>query len=91
MPRVIFEGWGEVEAEADQTLFDVCLDHDLPMETACGGFAACNSCRVLVLDGDLSPVEDIEEPFLEHPQHRLGCQARVLMGQVSCRPDPGDL
>lgn len=91
---VVFEGLegtsGPVEVEAlpGQTLLDVCLDHQLPMDTACGGFAACNSCRVLLVEGSLSPLDPIEEPFLDLPAHRLGCQARVV-GRARVRMDPG--
>lgn len=77
-----------VTAAAGSTLLEVCDNHGLPMETACGGFAACNSCRVLLVSGALSPMEDVEAPFLDAPQQRLGCQARVV-ADVSVRLDPG--
>jgi ferredoxin len=60
------------------------------MESACGGFAACNSCRVVVLDGELTPLLPEEEPFLDGPDQRLGCQARVAGGdRVAVRLAPG--
>jgi ferredoxin len=60
------------------------------MDSACGGFAACNSCRVDVLDGaeHLTPLLPEEEPFLDVPGQRLGCQARV-QGPVHVRLAPG--
>ncbi len=89
MPRVEFLDLGRVvEAPVGATLLEVCDDHGLPMETACGGFAACNSCRVRVLSGVLSEVEDVEDPFLDDPGQRLGCQARVV-GDVVVRLEPG--
>jgi ferredoxin len=89
MPRVEFVDLGRVvDAPAGATLLDVCDTFGLPMECACGGFAACNSCRVRVIEGDLSPLEDVEEPFLDAPDQRLGCQARVV-GPVRLRLDPG--
>ena len=89
MPRVEFADLGRVvEAPSGVTLLAVCDDHGLPMETACGGFAACNSCRVRVVSGTLSPLEDVEEPFLDDPGQRLGCQARVA-GDVVVRLEPG--
>ena len=87
MPTVTFEDLGRsVDAHRGQTLLEVCDAHALPMETACGGFAACNSCRVRVVSGDLSPLDPVEEPFLDDAHQRLGCQARVL-GDVSVRLD----
>lgn len=89
MPRVEFVDLGRtVEAPLEATLLEVCDAHGLPMETACGGFAACNSCRIRVVEGSLSALEDVEEPFLDAPDQRLGCQARVV-GYVRVRLDPG--
>lgn len=78
--RVTVEGYGEVLAESGQTLLEMCEEHAIPMECACGGFAACNSCRVDVLTGaeGLSPRREEETHFLEHEGQRLGCQAEVL-------------
>ena len=73
---------------AGATLLEVCEQNGIPMESACGGFAACNSCRVRVMRGELSPMEDVEEPFLDTPDQRLGCQARVV-GDVVLVMDPG--
>ena len=52
MPRVTFEDLGaSVIADVGSTLLEVCDAHGLPMETSCGGFAACNSCRVRLVRG----------------------------------------
>ena len=89
MAKVTFADLGRtVEAAPGRTLLEVCDANGLPMETACGGFAACNSCRVRVLAGELSPLEDVEEPFLDDEGQRLGCQARVV-GDVTVRLEPG--
>jgi ferredoxin len=89
MVQVTFADLGRsVDAAPGVTLLELCDTHGLPMDTACGGFAACNTCRVRVLDGALSPVEEVEEPFLDAPDQRLGCQARVV-GPVTVCLDPG--
>lgn len=89
MPAVCFEDLARtVEGALGQTLLDVCDTYGLPMETACGGFAACNSCRVRVMEGPLSPLDEAETPFLDRADQRLGCQARVV-GPVRLRLDPG--
>lgn len=75
-------------AAPGQTLLEVCDEHGIPMETACGGFAACNSCRVRIVSGQLSEVDDAERAFLDGPGQRLGCQARVT-GDVVVELDPG--
>lgn len=90
MPRLTVEGFDPVDAPPDSTLLEACDAAGIPMETACGGFAACNSCRVEVLSGTLSEVDPLEEPFLDLPTHRLGCQARLEAGDVAVRLDPGD-
>ena len=89
MPNVCFEDLGRtVTGSVGETLLAVCDASGVPMETACGGFAACNSCRVAVLAGELEPLEEVERPFLDRADQRLGCQAR-LVGDVTVRLDPG--
>ena len=87
--RVEVVGFEPVTSDGGETLLEVCDRTGIPMETACGGFAACNTCRVRVVSGDLSPVDELEEPFLDLEEHRLGCQATVL-GDVRVLLDPGD-
>jgi ferredoxin len=72
------------------TLLEACEAVDVPMESACGGFACCNSCRVEVLSGydNLSSQSEEEAPFLDGPGQRLGCQAAVL-GAVHVVLAPG--
>ena len=82
------EGHGDARAAVGETLLEVCERADFPMDMDCGGFAACNSCRVRVVSGVLSAVDEVEVPFLDEPSHRLGCQATVL-GDVRVVLDPG--
>ena len=90
MPRLVVQGRGEVDAPAGATILAACDQGGIHIETECGGFAACNSCRVAVISGmdALSPVGFDEEPFLDRPDQRLGCQAKLL-GDVVVRLDPG--
>ena len=89
MPRVTFEDLGaSVIADVGSTLLEVCDAHGLPMETSCGGFAACNSCRVRLVRGELGPLDPAEVAFLDRGDQRLGCQARVI-GDAVVRLDPG--
>ena len=78
-----------LEAPQGTILLDLCLDHGIDMEAACGGFAACNTCRVRVLSGALSEREEIEDPFLDRADQRLGCQAAVVE-DVILELDPGE-
>ena len=90
MPRVVFRDLGvEVEAALDASLLEVCLDEGVEMDAECGGFAACNTCRVRLIQGRLSSKDEIEDPFLERADQRLGCQAR-LVEDVVLELDPGE-
>ena len=77
-----------VEAEAGSTLLEIAEGNGVGMEAACGGFAACNTCRVEVIEGALSPRDDAELPFLDTESQRLACQARIV-GDVTVRCAPG--
>ncbi len=88
--RVQVEGFPPFFAPAGLSLLEACEEAGIPMESACGGFAACNSCRIQVLDGltSLDPVGEEEACFLDRPDQRLGCQL-LLRGPLRCRLDPG--
>lgn len=86
------EGYSEVSTPKGLSLLEVCEAAGIPMESECGGFAGCNSCRVEVSagDGHLSPRDPIELPFLDRDDQRLGCQA-IVHGPVTIKLCPGML
>lgn len=88
--EVRVEGWPPFPMRADQTLLEACEDAGVPMDSACGGFAACNACRVDVLAGmeATNPVLEEERAFLDAPGQRLGCQVRIR-GPIAVRLAPG--
>jgi ferredoxin len=90
MPRVTLEPHAPFDVSAGTALLDASEDAGVPLDSDCGGVAACNACRVQVIAGseNLSPRLEEEEPFLDADDQRLGCQARVL-GDVHVRPAPG--
>ena len=72
------------EAQDGDSLLDVAIANDVPLQHACGGFCACTTCHVIVKSGDekLSSMEDEEEERLDRAagvtlHSRLGCQAKV--------------
>src|ERR1041385_3586974 len=85
MPKVTFLPMNQTfEAQEGESILDVAITHDVPLQHACGGFCACTTCHVHVKSGieKLSPVEDDEEERLDRAtnvtlQSRLGCQAKV--------------
>lgn len=72
------------EVKRDQSILDIALDHQVPLQHACGGFCACTTCHIIVKSGadSLSPMEDEEQERLERmgildENSRLGCQSKV--------------
>jgi 2Fe-2S ferredoxin len=72
------------EAKEGESVLDVAIEHDIPIQHACGGFCACTTCHILVKTGEkqLSEMEDEEMDRLERltgmrAGSRLGCQARI--------------
>jgi ferredoxin len=76
--RVRVLGHGEIAAAPGDRLLDTLESAGVAIEAACGGFAACSTCRVRVIEGALSPVAEAEEPFLDAPGQRLSCQATIV-------------
>lgn len=85
MPKITFLPKNiTIEAKEGQSLLDVALDHNIPLEHNCGGNCACTTCHVIVKEGmkNLSEMEEEEEDRLDTAEgltltSRLGCQARV--------------
>lgn len=86
--RVRVLGFGEIPALAGDRLLDALERGGVAVEAACGGFAACATCRVRVIEGAISPMAEAEEPFLDAPGQRLSCQATVA-GDLAIALDPG--
>ena len=77
------------EAQEGESILDVAITNDVPLQHACGGFCACTTCHVIVKSGAgfLSAMEEDERERIEHvsglcAESRLGCQAKVHGGDV---------
>jgi 2Fe-2S ferredoxin len=85
MPKVTFLPMNETyEAKEGESILDVAIANDVPLQHACGGFCACTTCHVHVKSGleHLSASEEEEEERLDRAtqitlQSRLGCQAKI--------------
>lgn len=86
MPKITFLPLNQsFEAKVGESILDVALTNDVPIEHACGGFCACTTCHIIVKSGmeNLSQLEDEEQDRLEvaatglTASSRLGCQAKV--------------
>lgn len=66
------------------SILDICLNHGVHLEHACGGSCACTTCHVIIKDGErhLTEMSDDEADRLDMAagltlHSRLGCQAVV--------------
>ncbi len=73
-----------VETSEGETLLEVALAHDVPLQHACGGFCSCTTCQIKVKEGEssLALMDEDEQERLEsidklEPGSRLACQAKV--------------
>jgi ferredoxin, 2Fe-2S len=90
MPKITFLPVNQTfQVKDGESILDIAINHDIPMQHACGGFCACTTCHVIVQEGgqNLSDIEEAEAERLERadgvtPQSRLSCQAK-LHGDVT--------
>jgi ferredoxin, 2Fe-2S len=74
-----------VEGSEGESILDIALANDVPLQHACGGFCSCTTCHVIVRSGreSLSEMEEDEEELVptaesySEKSSRLGCQAKV--------------
>jgi len=71
----------QLQGEHGQTVLQICLDHNLPIDHACGGNGFCTTCECTVVEGsqNLSEVNDNEEAMDIDGEdgRRLSCQCEV--------------
>jgi len=91
MPQVIFLPHERfcpdglvVEAEPGISILELAHEHQIEMESACGGVCACTTCHCIVREGfdSLNEADELEEDYLDkawglEAQSRLACQAIV--------------
>ncbi|MBM7691254.1 ferredoxin [Peribacillus deserti] len=88
MPRLTVFGYGDFEVEHGKKLVLAMEDNGIHILHRCGGKAKCTTCRVEVLDGELSDLTEKELKVFEQSiddQLRLSCQLRVT-GDLAVRP-----
>lgn len=73
-----------VDGEEGESILNIAIDHDIPLDHNCGGNCACTTCHVIVKEGmeNLSEMEEDEADMLDKAKgltltSRLGCQAHV--------------
>lgn len=81
MPKLTIEGFGTYEVPEGKKLVLAIEDSGVDILHRCGGVPACTTCKVEILEGDVSPMTEAEEEALEEPEliekYRLSCQVRV--------------
>jgi len=72
------------DASEGETILEVALNHDVPIQHACGGFCSCTTCHVHLVEGQelVSEMDEDEEERIASvdrllPHSRLACQAKV--------------
>ena len=78
------------EADLSLSLLQISLKHGIPHVHACGGHAACSTCRVMIQDGQecVLPRNEAEQHLAVRkgfePDVRIACQTRIT-GSVRLR------
>lgn len=74
-----------LEAKAGNSILETAIDHDVPLQHACGGYCACTTCHIHVKAGmeHLSPMEEDEIERLASVDQksefsRLSCQTKLI-------------
>lgn len=75
---VDFEPLGRrIQVTEGETLLEAAQKAGVGLNAVCGGNGTCGTCRVRVIDGEVSPAAEAEQG-LAMPGERLACCTRVL-------------
>jgi uncharacterized 2Fe-2S/4Fe-4S cluster protein (DUF4445 family) len=79
---VEFEPIGRrIEVNTGVSLLSAAQEAGIQIHSICGGDGSCESCRIRLISGELSPLTRVEkDALLEETEsgYRLACQAKVL-------------
>ncbi len=80
---VDFEPLGRrVQVAEGKTLLDAARQAGVGLNAVCGGTGVCGTCRVRIVDGDVTPPNKAEQKFLDQASldagYRLACQTEVV-------------
>jgi 2Fe-2S ferredoxin len=70
--------------EPGETVLEVALDNDIPLNHNCGGVCGCSTCHVYIQSGEslLPEMSDREEDYVDRARNprynsRLACQCKL--------------
>ncbi len=66
-----------IKAQTGERLIDKALEAGIDMQMACGGNAACSTCRMIIKEGKLSEKEEMEALWGLPEGERLSCQCLI--------------
>ena len=91
MPKLQIESVGTFEVPANKRLVNALTDEcGQDQLHSCGGMARCTTCRVEIIDGQTSPMTElersklIEKGLIDQTSLRLSCQMNMI-GDLSIR------
>jgi uncharacterized 2Fe-2S/4Fe-4S cluster protein (DUF4445 family) len=80
--RIDFQPIGRrINAEYGTNIFQVTRDYGVGLASLCGGKGTCGKCKVRIVSGEVSPLDDREEKSLSSEEiaqgYRLACLTKV--------------
>ncbi len=70
-----------INAECEAKIFQVTRDYGVGLASLCGGKGTCGKCKVRIVSGEVSPLDDREKKFLSSEEitqgYRLACLTKV--------------
>jgi uncharacterized 2Fe-2S/4Fe-4S cluster protein (DUF4445 family) len=94
MSEIVFQPIGRrIEVQAGDTLLEAAQQAGVALSAVCGGVGVCGDCRVRVLSGAVSPINETEIDQLsdQHSGLRLACQTIIEGEQIVVDVPPDSL
>ena len=73
-----------VSIESGETVLEVALDNDIPLNHNCGGVCGCSTCHIYIQSGEnlLPEMSEREEDYVDRARNprfnsRLACQCKL--------------
>jgi adenylate cyclase len=91
--NIVFDKDVKIPVNPQKSVLELALENNVNLANLCKGNARCSTCRIVVLEGDLPPRNDVEQKLadkLNFPDYiRLSCQLPAE-SEMLVRPVIGD-
>ncbi|MBC7318477.1 DUF4445 domain-containing protein [Candidatus Bipolaricaulota bacterium] len=85
--KLTFEPMGKKIETSSNFILEIARDANITIRSDCGGKGLCGKCKIIIINGEVSEVNEIEREHLTLNEirdgYRLACQVKATNGEIT--------